>query len=423
MRGLRNEELMREKLNNPYYVDTERLRGVGLEGGSRSGKTWDTSIFVCEYMNTFKGKTILIGRDRLARLKKTTYESLKKVWTQFYGNTTPFNKSATPIMFNGNTIFFTGLNEDAMLAHGFESDLAWVNESMNCKKETVDQIIQRCNEFYILDYNPSAVKSWCFNMERSLSHKVHRSTALTNPYCPANARLKILSYEPTHPEDRELEESERRPHPVNVKEGTADFYMWQVYGLGMRGKSEDLIFPTYKVYSDKEEPKESECDFVAFGGDFGTDAPNVLVRVKRKGNELYLKEILRLYLDLDEPEDNPNEQLIKAIKKAGVQEELQIWDNAEKKSIRDLKIAGIRAIGAKKGTDSVHYGLKRMRASRLYIHKDSVDLINEFDEYVWAKKADGEFMTNDKGHKMPLKVNDHGIDASRYADSYFYYDQ
>ena len=420
-RGQLLEMQEREKLNDPMYVNPNRLRGVGLEGGSRSGKTWDASIFVCEYMNTFTGKTILISRDMLTRLKKTTYQTLKKVWMNFHGNTKPFNQSATPINYNGNTIFFSGINEDAMLAHGLETDLAWVNESMNCKKETVFEIIRRCNEFYILDYNPSAVKSWCFEMERTKSHRIHKSTALTNTYCPANARIEILSYEPTHPEDRHLEESERRPHPINVEAGTADFYMWQVYGLGMRGKSEDLIFPNYKVYHDEDEPSDDECDVVAYGGDFGTDAPNVLVKTKRKGNDLYLKEVIRLYLKLGSTDQTASEQLASEIKAKGLENELQIWDSAEKKSITDLQIQGVRAVRAKKGTDSVHYGLKKMRASNIFVHAESTELIKEMDGYVWAKMANGEYMTNTKGHKMPYKKDDHSIDASRYADSYFYY--
>jgi PBSX family phage terminase large subunit len=422
-RGLFAEKNVQKETKNPYFVNPDRLRGVGLEGGSRSGKTWDTCIFICEYVNLFRGKIILIARDRLARLKKTTYETLKKVWGLFFGNTKPFNKSATPIIFNGNTIFFTGVNEDSMLAHGFESDLAWINESMNCKKETIDQIMQRCNDFYILDYNPSAVKSWCFNLEKSRGHKIHRSTALTNPYCPSSARLKILSYEPTHPQDRHLEESERRPHPINVKEGTSDYYNWQVYGLGMRGKSEDLIIPEYKTFTDATAPKESECSYTAYGGDFGTDAPNVLVKSQREGNNLYWDEQFRLFLELGKSDKTANQQLVSEIKKLGIQGKLQIWDSAEKKSIRDLQLAGVLAKGARKGADSVHHGLKRIRSSILHIHKNSLALMDEIDGYVWARMANGEFMTNTRGHKIPLKKNDHGIDAGRYVDSFHYYKQ
>lgn len=420
-RGLAKERKRRDELNDLMYVDSERLRGVGLEGGSRSGKTWDMSVFICEYVNTFTGKTILIGRDRLTRLKGTTYQTLKKVWGIYHGNTIPFNKTATQIEYNGNTIFFKGINEDAMLAHGFETDLLWINESMNCKEDTVSELIRRNNEFYCLDYNPTAVKSWCFNMEKRKSHRIHKSTALTNKYCPPNARIEILGYEPTHPEDRLLDEDKRRPHPTNIANGTADPYRWKVYGLGERGKSEDLIFREYTIFSD-DDIKGIEFDFVAYGGDFGTTAPNVLVKVMRIGNKLYLKEVFRYYLD-SQSELKTDEQLAKQIKEAGLQNELQIWDSAEKKLIRDLRINGIAAIPARKGSDSVAYGLRKMINSQIYIHEDSHELQLEFDSYVWAKSADGEFMTTDKGEKKPFKKDDHGIDAARYADSWHFYDK
>ena len=419
-RGLAKERRKQIELNDLMYVDKKRLRGVGLEGGSRSGKTWDTSVFMCEYMNTFSGKTILIGRDMLTRLKGTVYQTFKKVWGNFYGDTIGFNKSATPLEYNGNTIFFKGVNEDAMLAHGFETDIVWINEAMNCRKETVDELIRRCNEFYILDYNPSAVNSWCFDMEKRDSHKIHFSSALTNRYCPPNARIEILGYEPTHPADRHLPEDERREHPVNVKNGTADLYKWKVYGLGERGKSEDLVFSEYGLFDDESRPKDEEFDYISYGGDFGDSAPNVLVKVMRRGNELYLEEMFRYYLD-HTSELTTAEQLTAQIDAKGIKKTRQIWDSAEKKTIRDLKINGVMALPARKGVDSVKYGVRKMRNSKVYIHKDSTDLQMEFDSYVWAKMANGEFMTDKNGDKVPKKGNDHGIDAARYADSWFNY--
>lgn len=415
-RGLYLENLERQRLGDEYYVNPDRLRSVGLEGGSRSGKTYDMSTFICEYVNTFSNKIIVIGRDKLTRLKRTLYVTLKDVWRQFHGTTKPFNKSATPIEYNGNTIYFIGINEDPELAHGLEPDLAWVNESMNCRKETVFQILQRTKEFAVLDYNPTAPKSWCFELEKKKSHKIHFSTALTNPYCPPNSRLMILSYEPTHPKDRDLPEGERRPHPTNVAEGTADYFKWQVYGLGKRGKSEDMIFQSYEIFDD--EPKE--YDWVAYGGDFGTDAPSVLVKVWRKGVDLYLKEEFRFYLkDAVSQEKTYNIALAKKIKETVDLSVIQIWDSADTKAIRDLRLEGIEnAVSARKGKDSVDEGIKKMQSSRIHIHRDSVYLMSEFDSYIWERRADGEYFRNQSGNRVPRKKDDHGIDASRYADFY-----
>ena len=58
-----------------------------------------------------------------------------------------------------------------------------------------------------------------------------------------------MAYEPFLPNSYEIvgekeiyyngkpidEKNQPPPHPENVKNGTADLYMWRVYGLGLRG--------------------------------------------------------------------------------------------------------------------------------------------------------------------------------------------
>ena len=253
-------------------IDQERLKGVGLEGGSRSGKTYDACNFLCQYLNTFTGKTITIGRDSRVRLKDTLYQTLKKVWQNWGMPMSHFNKSMADIEFNGNKVIFIGINDDPMRAHGLESDLLWINEAMNVRKDAFDQLVQRTKEFYILDYNPSATKSWCYDLELQPDYRLHKTTLLDNPYIPANSRRKILSYEPT--ED-------------NVARGTADRFNWEVYGLGMRSKSEDVVFRSYETYQDEPD----EWDWMINGGDFGLDDPSTLIKVKKNGNNIYLKEL------------------------------------------------------------------------------------------------------------------------------------
>ena len=78
-----------------------RIKGVGLEGASRTGKTYDAEIFICQYIDKYNDKVIVIARDTLASLKDTTYETLKKVWKAFNYSMKVFNKSATDIPMNG----------------------------------------------------------------------------------------------------------------------------------------------------------------------------------------------------------------------------------------------------------------------------------------------------------------------------------
>jgi len=278
-------------------VNPDRLLGVGLEGASRTGKSWDISVFICHYVTSYQGKQINICRDHLKKLKDTFYVTFRKVWTQYFNLPAGhFNKSATIIQFNGNEIRFVGVNDDVMTAHGLESDLLIINEAMGVDKESINQLEQRCNEFFIYDYNPSSIESHLYDLEKRPTYRLHKTTIFDNPYAPRNAKAKILSY--AHPDIDDYDVAKKAGYSRkdwqafkerNVLLGTAHKYNWEVYGLGKRAVGEDIIFQ-YQTY--KEEPDENTLDWVHVGGDFGfkTD-PTAMVRVKKQGNNLYLREL------------------------------------------------------------------------------------------------------------------------------------
>ena len=82
-----------------------------------------------------------------------------------------------------------------------------------------------------------------------------KTTFIDNPYISANEKRKILSYEPT---------------PANIQQGTADDYLWNVYGLGLRSAPEGLIFQHVTWLN--EFPKNIEK--IYFGSDIGkTNSP------------------------------------------------------------------------------------------------------------------------------------------------------
>jgi hypothetical protein len=111
-----------------------RLKGVTLEGASRTGKTWDFFIFLCQYLNKYEGKSITIARDTHTNLRDTTYQTMKKVWSLFDYDSNVFNKMATSFEYLGNQINFLGINDNIMKSHGHESDLLFINEVMGVPK-------------------------------------------------------------------------------------------------------------------------------------------------------------------------------------------------------------------------------------------------------------------------------------------------
>jgi len=159
-----------------------------------------------------------------------------------------------------------------------------------------------------------------------------------------------------------------------------------------------------------EEPGFQGETFVVtktFGGlDFGTTNPAAGIEVKKdKDNNYWVWE--RLYKA--GMTDSAVADYIAALK----------WnecypDPESASGCEELRRRGVNVREVIKAKDSVRNGINVVRellkANRLFIHKDSPNLIWEFETYSYAdKKPDHNEEEN------PIKENDHGLDALRYA--------
>jgi len=362
------------------YTNT---RGFLLEGGSRSGKTYSIIQFLIVYCLSHTGKSITIARDSLANLKATLLPDFQKILIELnLYQSDSHNKSEHTYNLNGNNIRFIGLNDDIMRAHGISQDVFWINEAMSTRNDTFDQLEQRTSDFWILDYNPSSAKHWIYNLELRDDVKLKKTTVLDNPFAPKEIVKKILGYKPTE-ENKEL--------------GTADNYMWQVYGLGMRAAGEQTVFPFYSYVDELPEEYDKEI----FGLDFGySHDPAAFVQIRFSGNNIYVKEhIYSIGLS-----NHKLAELILPI--AG--RELVVCDSAEPKSIAELRKYGVKAIPCEKGKDSVKFGIKTLQTKKIHITKDSYNLSYELSGYMYVKDRSGEVTDKTDGA-------DHLIDALRYA--------
>lgn len=84
--------------------------------------------------------------------------------------------------------------------------------------------------------------------------------------------------------------------------------------------------------------------------------------------------------------------------------------------IADMQNAGINAVSAKgRVLDGIQRIQDRLKVAgdgrpRLTVDPSCVNVINEFESYVWKKNKDGT------GKDEPMKENDHSMDAIRYLD-------
>jgi phage terminase large subunit len=198
-------------------LNDKSVRGIVLEGGSRSSKTWS----ICQallLLGTQTPQRFAIARWRRTWIKPTVLDTFKKVFKSVEEwKDEAFNKSELTYQHYGSSYEFYGL-DDSQKLHGIETDFFWLNEAIETSKDDFDQLEQRCKGKWILDYNPSTDEHWIYDnvLKRKDVVLIH-STMLDNTFLDQHIRDKINSYKPT---------------PENIATGTADEYKWKVYGLG-----------------------------------------------------------------------------------------------------------------------------------------------------------------------------------------------
>ena len=106
-----------------------------------------------------------------------------------------------------------------------------------------------------------------------------------------------------------------------------------------------------------------------------------------------------------------NQELAKIIESLGFAKSIIIADSAEKKSIEEIKRAGVSRIRASvKGPDSIMHGIQALQNYEIIVHPSCASIITEFENYSWQKDK----KTNEYINK-PIDAFNHFIDALRYS--------
>lgn len=150
-----------------------------------------------------------------------------------------------------------------------------------------------------------------------------------------------------------------------------------------------------------------EFETVHRGGDFGFAVDPfsyVVMHYNRKYKRLYIfHEFYQVGLS--------NTKAIEHIKQENKDNGMVTLDSAEPKSIHEFRQHGIKVRAAKKGPDSIEYGVKFLQDLEAIIIDDRrcPETAREFLTYELEKDANGNFKAG-----YPDK-NNHAIDATRYA--------
>ena len=345
-------------------------------GGTSASKTISILLLLIHKAQTDKKPTLTsIVSESHPHLKRGVIRDFKNIMVAHnYWNDKLWNATDSLYRFEtGSQIeFFSADSPDKL--RGARRDRLFVNEANNIHFEAFEQLEVRTKEFVFLDWNPST-EFWYYTDVKTKRNDVEECT---------------LTYLDNEALDQQIVDSiEQRKN----RKG-----WWQVYGLGQLGEVEGKIYKGWEIID--EIPKEARL--VRRGLDFGySNDPTAIVEVYKWNGAYILDEVMyRKGLSNKEIAD---------ILLLDETDTLVIADSAEPKSIDEIRMHGVSIVGAKKGKDSVAYGIQLVQDEKILMTKRSAALIKEYRNYLWMSDKNGKILNKPEGGL------DHALDAIRYA--------
>ena len=363
-------------------------------GSSRSSKTFSIlQIFWILAWSKERAK-LSVFRNTKKDCKDTILQDMLKYYITLDNyEFVKFNKTESIFTFpNGSTINIEG-TDDELKVHGYHSDYLWFNEFYKMPKETFDQLDMRCSVAVFMDYNPVG-RLWSDDLIKQDNAKLIHSTFKDNPFCPLEQKKKILSYEPTE---------------YNLQQLTANTYMWQVYGLGLKAEKPNKIYHNWKVIPDAEFDSLQYSSF--YGMDFGLSSPSAMVEMKFDGDKsFFIKEIL--YKPLNQMQGTLSTELDNLKIPKHIEIICDVGNELNKTEMQKLRNSGYNVLPAMKGAGSILSGIETIQKSTIYYTKSSKNIENEYDTYSW-RIAQGVQLDE------PEQTDDHLLDAMKYVISWY----
>jgi len=354
------------------YLGFSRKRITAMQGGTRSGKTYNILFYFIIKLLGETGKTFTICRCSLNTIKGSVLRDFMEILLGLgIYNEEDHNKTDQTYMLNGNLVEFISTDQPQKI-RGRKRNYLFINEANETPYEAWQQLIFRTEEKIVIDFNPSDEFHWIYDQVLTRADcDFFITTYLDNPFLPTDL----------------IGEIER------LKE--ADETYWRVYGLGLRGQSRDVIYTHWKVC---DRMPEFGDDF--FGLDFGFNHPTALVHIRHTDGINYCRQLIH-------QTRMTTMNIIDELKILGIGRTKEIFaDYSRPEIIEEIKRAGFNCKDAVK---DVYDGIQKVKSMPLRFTKDSTSLIKEAKFYKW--KVDKDNRTLDE----PVKFNDDGMDAVRYG--------
>lgn len=377
------------------------VRTQHFYGGSSAGK----SIFCVGQRPVYDvlrgGRNYLIVRNVARTSRQSTFNEVCKTITNWglHGYFRINKTELTATCSNGYQILFAGLDDVQKLksitpVKGVLTDIL-VDEATETKETDIKELEKRLRgksnvkKRLTLVYNPILRSHWLF--KRYFAGKFDDNK---KEYLDDNLLIRKTTYKDNV---RFLERDD-----IDALENETDKYFYNVYTLGNFGVMGDAIFTNWRVEDLTDQI--SKFDNIRNGLDFGfSQHPSAYIRAH------YDSTRKKIYIFDGKYEKGCTNQDLYTILKPIIGDDRVVCDSAEPKSIQELTNYGLYADGARKGKDSIAFGIQWLKQHEIIIDESLQDVINEVQLYQWRTDRSGE-ATN-----VPVDKFNHCIDALRYA--------
>lgn len=358
------------------WESTKRI--VINRGGTRSGKTYSMCQILAIWLINGKIResdemvdegVIHVVRKNKSTIEATVMRDFEEVLhdNELYG-LVEHNKTLRQYKFETTKgkyrmVEFIGADDQQKL-RGSKRLHLYCNEAneLNYKQEFF-QLLMRTSGLIFLDFNPDDEEVWInteLEQKRAKDEQdveVIVSTYKDNPFLP-----DIMVNE------------------IELLEKTDPMY-WKIYGQGEYGKIQGLVYENY--FTALASPLKGK--FLGYGLDFGySNDPTAIVSLTKEDDDIYVEELLF-------EKGLTNDDIATKLKLLGVDKSDPIYcDSAEPKSIQELCNHGFNAKPAKKGRDSINYGINLIKQFNFNVIEPSYNLIKELKHYKWIEDKDGK---------------------------------
>ena len=355
-----------------------------VPGGTSAGKTIAILAWLISYALENARLEISVISETIPHLRRGALKDFLKLMNgEGMYTDANYNKSSLTYTFNNKSYIEFFSADQEMRLTGARRDILYINEANNVSWEAYHQLAIRTKDIIWIDFNPTC-EFW-----------VHTELQ-TDP----DTETLVLTYL----DNESLAESIKNDIEVAREKAKDSPYWdnwWRVYGLGMVGKVEGLIYNNWTQIDDKDFPIKHEQHFAI---DWGfTNSPTVLIRLVIIQDSIYVQEeIYQTGLS--------NQTLIQMIRHKGINRELIIADSEDPKSISELADSGLNVKGSIKFPGYVNKAIELLQSKKIYVTKSSVNVIRELRSYTWLYDR----KTN-KYINTPVKDQDHALDAIKDA--------